>query len=657
MNACRVEVCDAVNSQRISLLATSQMPNVIIILEATIRYNGILVGIVAALGAACRALGVRGLPVKKRLFVLIFAFIAGFGFAQKVLLEGNGKLTDGDIQLDEGQFIDWYDLSLSADEAIEVRVASLDFAPLIRLRTLRGEYFSRESSGGYAVVVSPSKARGLVQIGVSSSKPLRVGNYIFKVQVMLPPEPLQLGVPVQADLSLSSQTSEWGSPVNWHELDVRVGMMVQVVMESEDFDTVLFVEAPSLPGGEYRMLENDDVLDTGNSGLIFQATGDGLARVGASAYSEEDSGLYSLLADVLQPQRVVVAGDQINGQLTGSDSRLFGGKIVDWYLLGGEIGSKVEVRLESDNYDTYLVLHPGAGELLENDDAGDDSSNSLLTHTFFSEEPVLVGATSYSSEVTGGYLLSIELGEGDAQDVQIAPQGVIVEMTPNVVYKGVLTAQDLSQDERYTDTFIFEASGGEYVTISLDSDEFDAYLTFVSPNGDEMTSDDFGETSNSRITTSLNEPGRYRIIASSYDGGAIGGYFITLRIIEGEYLVYEGELSEGDAQSIFGEYYDMYTFEAVEGEEVTVRMTSGELDSKVGVFSSTGFFLGYNDDASDDDPGSAITVTIPETGSYSIFASSYDATEVGSYQITVIKASEGGSIEDGSGSSAESPGS
>ena len=101
----------------------------------------------------------------------------------------------------------------------------------------------------------------------------------------------------------------------------------------------------------------------------------------------------------------------------------------------------------------------------------------------------------------------------------------------------------------------------------------------------------------------------------------------------------------------------MYTFEAVEGEEVTVRMTSGELDSKVGVFSSTGFFLGYNDDASDDDPGSAITVTIPETGSYSIFASSYDATEVGSYQITVIKASEGGSIEDGSGSSAESPGS
>ena len=99
----------------------------------------------------------------------------------------------------------------------------------------------------------------------------------------------------------------------------------------------------------------------------------------------------------------------------------------------------------------------------------------------------------------------------------------------------------------------------------------------------------------------------------------------------------DGSLEEGDTVvPEDGSFYDLHTFDGEAGQRVAIAMDSQEFDTFLWLFGPDGQELAQNDD--DDDAitaNSAIAITLPQTGTYTIVANSHGEGMVGAYQVTV----------------------
>ncbi|MBE7385086.1 MAG: tetratricopeptide repeat protein [Leptolyngbya sp. SIO1E4] len=93
-----------------------------------------------------------------------------------------------------------------------------------------------------------------------------------------------------------------------------------------------------------------------------------------------------------------------------------------------------------------------------------------------------------------------------------------------------------------------------------------------------------------------------------------------------------GTLGTDDAVLDGGEYYEIHTFEGAEGQTITIDLVSEEFDTYLVVFGPEGDRVGENDDG--DNSNAQIWLTLPSTGTYTVWATSYSAGEVGSYQLS-----------------------
>lgn len=105
-----------------------------------------------------------------------------------------------------------------------------------------------------------------------------------------------------------------------------------------------------------------------------------------------------------------------------------------------------------------------------------------------------------------------------------------------------------------------------------------------------------------------------------------------------------GSLSSGDCRSPSRgvEYFaDRYTFNGVAGQRVAISMVNtGGLDPYLFLIAPDGYVLSQNDDVSDFDTNSRVptgpdTITLPQTGVYTLEATSFDRLQTGTYTITV----------------------
>ncbi|MEM9068201.1 MAG: PPC domain-containing protein [Myxococcota bacterium] len=102
---------------------------------------------------------------------------------------------------------------------------------------------------------------------------------------------------------------------------------------------------------------------------------------------------------------------------------------------------------------------------------------------------------------------------------------------------------------------------------------------------------------------------------------------------------HQGTLENGDPQHPRdSSWYDEYTFKAKEGWPITVQMTSDAFDTylqlrREGVGDEE--WLQENDDMADGNTNSQITVVAPATGTYKVWANSYEANQGGAYTLTI----------------------
>ena len=184
-----------------------------------------------------------------------------------------------------------------------------------------------------------------------------------------------------------------------------------------------------------------------------------------------------------------------------------------------------------------------------------------------------------------------------------------------------------------TAEYRFIGEQGQYVTISLVSDDFDAYVTLLDANNNQIASDDdSGEGFNARIgPIRLEAGGVYTIEASSLGGSGGGAYTLSVasaavrRIDFGQPIT--GELSETEPTTI-------YVFAAQAGEAISIELNSDDFDA----------YLSLDADnprrnlTADDDSGVGYNARIapyiiPESGEYSITASRLYSSETGSYTL------------------------
>ncbi|MCZ0904158.1 pre-peptidase C-terminal domain-containing protein, partial [Microcoleus sp. HI-ES] len=104
-------------------------------------------------------------------------------------------------------------------------------------------------------------------------------------------------------------------------------------------------------------------------------------------------------------------------------------------------------------------------------------------------------------------------------------------------------------------------------------------------------------------------------------------------------LEQNGELSPAKSSVLPSDssLYDEYTFEGTQGQKVIITVESTEFDTYLAIFNSQGELLGENDDATQQNSNSEISVTLSANGRYRVIVNAYDPPPKGrgKYSLTV----------------------
>jgi hypothetical protein len=388
-----------------------------------------------------------------------------------------------------------------------------------------------ETDAGPVVSVSPSGSasyRVEVSMPACSVSPCFYGVGLFSDNAALaaagPTAMAQGGTAQTGTLRAGDDTLNSGEYADYYSFTGSRGEQVVLDLRSDDFDPYLFVRTPS---GEQEY--NDDYEGSASRSLISLALAeDGTYDVYVTSYKPGETGSYALRIDRQGAATAMAAGPRIErGSLVAGDDTLRSGEYVDYYDFQGQPGQHVTIDLTSSDFDTYVILKDPAGEQEENDDA-DRPGHSQLDVDLSETGSYRVMVTSYEVGETGSYELAINTGAA----APTAERGRdVTALQLGQAQSGQLATEDGQLDNgEYHDIYVFDGQAGQNVSVDLTSGQFDTYLILVTPGGEDIQNDDYdGNRSQSRIDVTLQESGRYRVVATSYGAGETGAYEIALR--------------------------------------------------------------------------------------------------------------------------------
>ncbi len=194
------------------------------------------------------------------------------------------------------------------------------------------------------------------------------------------------------------------------------------------------------------------------------------------------------------------------------------------------------------------------------------------------------------------------------------------------------------KDGSYLDVLVLRSAGQENVDVRVESDDFDVYLTLVSPGGDVLDVNDYvqplGDAFDAaRVRTYLPEAGTYLVVVSGYGPNDLGRYTVTrTRFVAPPKVVvdveipgrYDGYLNEAAADMLW------ITVDA----PITVRATlrSFDFDTMLEVYDGRGGFLDANDDFDGTDSGLLLDL---EPGRYEFLVKGFWEDAFGAYTFEI----------------------
>lgn len=96
-----------------------------------------------------------------------------------------------------------------------------------------------------------------------------------------------------------------------------------------------------------------------------------------------------------------------------------------------------------------------------------------------------------------------------------------------------------------------------------------------------------------------------------------------------------GVLDSADPTLSDGSHFDSYEIAGSAGQRVTISLDSSEFDTFLGLLDSEGNLIASNDDASGSNPNSFTSAVLPNDGTYTVVATSYQPSANGGYRLTM----------------------
>lgn len=220
------------------------------------------------------------------------------------------------------------------------------------------------------------------------------------------------------------------------------------------------------------------------------------------------------------------------------------------------------------------------------------------------------------------------------------PRPVIVDGEP--LRSSLDNTSNLLPDNSYFNTHTFEGRAGQRISITMTSNQLDAYLLLYGPNQEYLgKNDDHDNSRNARIDIELPTSGTYLVFANSYGAREEGPYELTVRtspkdLTSADHLLnINGLLNEQDGRLNDDSLYDEYIFRGQQGQQVTLNLNSDDFDPYLLLIDNQGNKIAENDDIARNNPNSEISIALPYTGEYRVIVNAYDHRGQGSYQVIV----------------------
>ncbi len=189
----------------------------------------------------------------------------------------------------------------------------------------------------------------------------------------------------------------------------------------------------------------------------------------------------------------------------------------------------------------------------------------------------------------------------------------------NDVVEGTLNASQAD--------YSLSLDSGQGVSITLISDDFDAYLQVLDGDGTILASDDDSAGSlNSALLFTAPLSATYTVRVSSFGGSATGAYTLTTAEAALVMLAYDTSakvLFDGTGGSLY------YTFTGKEGDVVNLYTDNPDLDLRMWLYAPDGFEVGYDDDGGDGYAPMLRRVVLPASGAYQVTLTPYSQEAAG----------------------------
>lgn len=388
-----------------------------------------------------------------------------------------------------------------------------------------------------------------------------------------------------------------------------------------------------------------------------------LAASSALAVVFAASGAWAAGQDAVPPGQEVMAeatpaglGTSLAGELVEGDSRSDADGLFDRYLLDLQAGTRVEIIMRSDIFDTYLIAgYLGGGEFEQiamDDDGLGEGFNSRLRFTAAETGQYEIRARGFAAMGEGAYTLTFGEGAPPAA-AQLAGSIAIGGEVQGALAEGDAASE---WDATYLyDEYRFTARAGDRLEATAISETFDTTLEVWSENRwgvvEQLAYNDDGfldGTTNSRARFYAPADGDYALRVSSYGGGAAGDYRLGLSqlpplpaatpVTLGEPL--EGALLDDDATNDYDQMFDAYSFNAPAGArlEIVARSLAFDTVLELGRREGAGGWVayGYDDDGLGEGTDSRLRFTVEEAGDYEVRVTALDPAGRGAYSFSVI---------------------